>query len=188
MCTIQMMDLSCPCFDKIEDITWPRGNTNFIFECWNYLSLVSEANEWEILLAQEDIFVSPSSHVMFCLLYTCRCWWNVQIKNNYLFNPFLKWKKSGHQQFWKINHYNVRLSHKNVNVVVKNYITARKYFTRKGKLAFSWLIMLVAMTTAMSSHVKDEIISSLYTVRIQLFFRKKEHPPYAKYTVSQKFM
>ena len=27
---------------------------NFIFSCWNYLSRVSEANEWEILSARED--------------------------------------------------------------------------------------------------------------------------------------
>ena len=26
----------------IEDITWPRGDTNFIFECCKYLSRVSE--------------------------------------------------------------------------------------------------------------------------------------------------
>ena len=38
----------------IEDISWPRGDTNFIFECWKYLSRVSEANEWEILSARED--------------------------------------------------------------------------------------------------------------------------------------
>ena len=29
----------------IEDITWPRGDTNFIFECCKYLSRVSVANE-----------------------------------------------------------------------------------------------------------------------------------------------
>ena len=29
----------------IEDITWPRGDTNFTFECCKYLSRVSEANE-----------------------------------------------------------------------------------------------------------------------------------------------
>ena len=26
---------------EIEDITWPHGDTNFIFECRNYLSQVS---------------------------------------------------------------------------------------------------------------------------------------------------
>ena len=39
---------------EMEDITWPRGDTNFIFECWKYLSRVSGANEWEILSARED--------------------------------------------------------------------------------------------------------------------------------------
>ena len=38
----------------IKDISWPRGDTNFIFERWKYLSRVSEANEWEILSARED--------------------------------------------------------------------------------------------------------------------------------------
>ena len=46
----------------IEDITWPRGDMNFIFECWKYLSWVREANEWEILSA--------------------RYWWNSYIKHN----------------------------------------------------------------------------------------------------------
>ena len=38
----------------IKDITWPHRDTNFIFECWKYLSGVSEANKWEILSALED--------------------------------------------------------------------------------------------------------------------------------------
>ena len=37
----------------IKDITWSREETNFIFECWKYLSRVSEANLWEILSARE---------------------------------------------------------------------------------------------------------------------------------------
>ena len=31
----------------IEDITWSRGDTKFLFECWKYLSRVRAANEWE---------------------------------------------------------------------------------------------------------------------------------------------
>ena len=62
---------------NIEDIT------NFIFSCWKYLSLSSEANEWEILSAREDKFVSPSGHVMFCLFY--RYWWNSYIKHNFFY-------------------------------------------------------------------------------------------------------
>ena len=52
-----------------EDITWLRGDTNFIFDCGQYLSQVSAANEWEILSAREDKICIPSGHVMFCLLY-----------------------------------------------------------------------------------------------------------------------
>ena len=37
-----------------EDITWLRGDTNSIFECWKYLSRESEANEWKRLSARED--------------------------------------------------------------------------------------------------------------------------------------
>ena len=62
---------------NIEDIT------NFIFSCWKYLSLSSEANEWEILSAREDKFVSPSGHAMFCLFY--RCWRNSYIKHNFFY-------------------------------------------------------------------------------------------------------
>ena len=43
----------------IEDITWLRGDTNFIFSCWKYLSRVSEANSWEILSAREDKIRNP---------------------------------------------------------------------------------------------------------------------------------
>ena len=53
----------------IEDITWPRGDTNFVFQSWKYLSWVSEANEWEILQHEKIKFVTPSGHVMFYLFY-----------------------------------------------------------------------------------------------------------------------
>ena len=48
---------------NVEDVTWPLGDTNFIFECWKYLSWVSFAHSWEILSALKDKFVSPSGHV-----------------------------------------------------------------------------------------------------------------------------
>ena len=53
----------------IQDITWLRGDTNFIFECWKYLSRVSEANEWEILSAREDKIriTKPPCNVLFIL-------------------------------------------------------------------------------------------------------------------------
>ena len=52
-----------------EDIPWPRGDTNFIFECWKYLSRVSEANEWERLSAREDKIRIPKwpCNVLFIL-------------------------------------------------------------------------------------------------------------------------
>ena len=47
------MTMGNPVKVDIEDIAWTRGDTNFIFECWKYLSRVSEANEWETLSARE---------------------------------------------------------------------------------------------------------------------------------------
>ena len=53
----------------IEDITWPRGDTNFIFECWKYLFQHEKVK-----------FVSPSGHVMFCLLHSLSKQQNSPIK------------------------------------------------------------------------------------------------------------
>ena len=56
------------CHD-IEDITWPCGDTNSIFECCQYLSRVSEANGCEILSAREDKIRIPKQpcNVLFIL-------------------------------------------------------------------------------------------------------------------------
>ena len=76
---------------NIEDITWPRWDTGFIFSCWKYLSQVSEAHSCrERYFQHEKIkFVSPSGHVMFCLFY--RYWWNTRIfpltKKSYRHRP-----------------------------------------------------------------------------------------------------
>ena len=48
----------------IEDITWPRGDTKFLFECW------------KIFQHEKRNFVSPSGHVMFYLLYNHQ--WNTK--------------------------------------------------------------------------------------------------------------
>ena len=40
--------------------TWPLGDTNFIFECWKYFSLVRLAHSWEILSALEDKIRIPA--------------------------------------------------------------------------------------------------------------------------------
>ena len=45
--------------DDIEDITWPRKDTNFIFTCWKYLSLIRFAHLWEILSALKDKICIP---------------------------------------------------------------------------------------------------------------------------------
>ena len=46
---------------EIEDITWPRGDTKFLFECW-IISQVSVANKWSIFQREKRNFVSPSGH------------------------------------------------------------------------------------------------------------------------------
>ena len=60
----------------IEDITWPRGDTKFVFECWKIFP--SERSEWVRYFFQHDKrnFVSPSEHVMFYLLYKHQ--WNTK--------------------------------------------------------------------------------------------------------------
>ena len=45
---------------EIEDIAWPREDTTFLFECCKILT---------IFQLEKRIVVSPSDHVMFCLLY-----------------------------------------------------------------------------------------------------------------------
>lgn len=67
-----------PSSDKIrdiDDITWPRRDTYFIFECWWFsqerVQRMSERYHEKIK------FVSPSGHVMCCLL--SGYWWNIQI-------------------------------------------------------------------------------------------------------------
>ena len=66
---LQLLTLRILFSEEIEDITWPRGDTNFIFECWKCLSRVSEANEWEILSAREDRIRIPKRpcNVLFIL-------------------------------------------------------------------------------------------------------------------------
>ena len=59
----------------IEEITWPRWDTNFIFECWKSRTIERYFQH------EKKKFVSPSGHVMFCLFY--RYWWNSYIKHNF---------------------------------------------------------------------------------------------------------
>ena len=39
---------------------FPLGDTNFIFSCWKYLSLIRFAHSWEILSAREDKIRIPT--------------------------------------------------------------------------------------------------------------------------------
>ena len=56
----------------IEDIAWPRGDTNFIFSCWKYPSLMSFAHKWEILSALEHKIHIPARPCNILYTYTLR--------------------------------------------------------------------------------------------------------------------
>ena len=48
------------CIQNKQNITWPLGDTNFIFSGWKYLLLVRFAHSWEILSALEDKIRIPA--------------------------------------------------------------------------------------------------------------------------------
>ena len=53
----------------IEDITWPRVDTNFIFECPTRYLTSERSERVRYPVEHEKIkFVSTSGHVIFCLL------------------------------------------------------------------------------------------------------------------------
>ena len=58
------------------------GDTNFIFECWKYLSRVSEE---EILSALEDKIRIPKRPCLFC-----RYWWNSYTPRSHSVNEISK--------------------------------------------------------------------------------------------------
>jgi len=45
---------------KIKNITWPLGDTDFVFSCWKYLSLVRFAHSWAILSPLKDKIRIPA--------------------------------------------------------------------------------------------------------------------------------
>ena len=73
---------------EVEDITWPRGDTKFLFKCWKiFHEWVQRTNE--IFFQQEKRnVISPSDHVMFFLLHIKRQWNTKQFYSN----SFLVWK------------------------------------------------------------------------------------------------
>ena len=63
---------------KKQNFTWPLGDTNFIFSCWKYLSLVRFAHSWSRYFQHSKIkFVSPRGHVtssIYCrMIYVFLC-------------------------------------------------------------------------------------------------------------------
>ena len=61
---------------RTEDITWPRRNTKFVFECWKIFHLFTPLTRERFFQHEKRNFVSPSDHVMFYLLYKHQ--WNTK--------------------------------------------------------------------------------------------------------------
>ena len=53
----------------IEDITWPLGDTKFLFECWKRFHEWAQRTSEIFFQHEKSNFVSLSGHVMFYLLY-----------------------------------------------------------------------------------------------------------------------
>ena len=60
----------------IEDITWPRRDKKFLFECWKILHSFVALTREIFFQHEKRNFVSPSGHVMFYLLYKHQ--WNTK--------------------------------------------------------------------------------------------------------------
>ena len=48
----------------MKNITWPLGDTKFLFSCWKNISLVRCAHSWNIFQLSKRNFVSPRGHVI----------------------------------------------------------------------------------------------------------------------------
>ena len=54
----------------IEDITWPRGDTNFSSSAESISHERAKQTSERYFQHKEITFISPSDHVMFCLFYS----------------------------------------------------------------------------------------------------------------------
>ena len=52
------------CLYNKENITWPLGDTKFLFSCWKIISLVRCAHSWNIFQQSKRNFVFPRGHVI----------------------------------------------------------------------------------------------------------------------------
>ena len=65
------------CLYNKKNITWPRGDTKFLFSCWKNISLVRCAHSWNVFQHLKRNFVSPRGHVISSIYYTvltCHPW------------------------------------------------------------------------------------------------------------------
>ena len=68
----------------VEDITWPRGDTKFLFSCWKIFHEWAQRTTEIFFQHEKRNFVSSSGLVMFYLLYKHQ--WNTK---QFLFNSFI---------------------------------------------------------------------------------------------------
>ena len=56
-------------YNKKKNITWPFGDTKFLFSCWKNISFVRCPHSWNIFQRSKRNFVSPRGHVIQASIY-----------------------------------------------------------------------------------------------------------------------
>ena len=70
------------CLYNKEDITWPLGDTKFLFECWKNISLVRCAHSWNIFQHSKRNFASLRGHIISSIYISC----NIELSFNKQFS------------------------------------------------------------------------------------------------------
>ena len=96
----------------IEDITWPRRDTKFLFKCWKIFHEWAQRTSEMFFQHEKRNFVSLSNHVMFYLLY----------KHQWITKPF---------------HFNGILVYVAIAKVIFSHVKISSFRT-KAHLVFHW--------------------------------------------------
>ena len=68
------------CLYNKYNITWPLGDTKFLFSCWKNISRVRCAHPWNIFQHSKGNFVSPCSHVassIYCTIINAKTYLSI---------------------------------------------------------------------------------------------------------------
>ena len=138
----------------IEDITWPRVDMNFIFECWTRCRVEHEKIK----------FISTSGHVIFCLLHKHTNDWRFSEDFRPVSEDFQRFSQifpkvrrtfpNIFRTFSEDNRRFPKISEK-APMMFRSYSNISKYALRDC-VTIAIVIMLVTMATPISSHVKDK--------------------------------